>query len=186
MNEFNLKNLIGGSRRQREDAMLPDASSLTSIAGDEPVSLAQRRAARIAESGRNADLYRFARDLQPFSEQLGRDLRAQFAEGDRIAAHRITRRSRRSSRQVRAWRWLAAAACLALVAGLWGTHHYAVTSVAQRGAAMTSTAVKKVPDRIFAAFEDKAVAVSDPQRDDTIFRSDFRSREVATPANPQG
>ncbi len=188
MNEWNLKNLIRGSRQQREDALLPDASSLAALASDEPVSPAECRAARIAESGRNADLYRFARDLQPFSEQLSRDLRTQFAaDGDQAVTHRRIRRSPHSTRFTRPWRWAATAtaACLALVAGLWATHHRSGAHGTPTGVTTASVVGKKVPDRIFAAFNDKTVAVSELHRGDTIFRSDFRSGESG-PRRNQG
>ena len=177
MNERNLDKLIQGNRRMREDdAPLPDAESLAALVGDGPVSSAQRSAARVAESARNAQLYRFARDLQPISEQLSRDLRAQFANAAAPAGHRFGHRLAHHYVQARVWRWTAtaAAASLALVAGLWAVHRYDHRQ--PQLAAVAAAGHKAVPDRIFAAFNDHAVAVGGARHPDLIFRSNFRAQ----------
>lgn len=189
MNERYLSRLFRNSQpTQREDAALPDAASLAALVGDGPVSTAERTAARIAESGRNADLYRFARELQPISAQLSHDLRAQFAATELAAVHHRRRGLREQHRHQRArtWRWAAAtaaAASLALVVGLWTTQHSSGAHHAA-GLTMARTGVNRVPDRIFAAFNDKVLASSQAGHGDEIFRSNFRSEAArSTKAN---
>ena len=171
MNKSFLNKLL--RRRHGKSAELPDAASLAALVADGPVSNAQRARARVAQSPRNADLYRFARDLQPASEQLSRDLRARFAAANAPAGHRFAHRAARGRMQSRVWRWTAsaAAASLVLVAGLWVVHRY--DHQAARSAHTVATG-KTPSDRIFAALNDKMVAVGEPRQGDVIFRSDFR------------
>jgi len=170
MNKSFLNKLL--RRRHGKSAELPDAASLAALVADGPVSNAQRSRARVAQSPRNADLYRFARDLHPLSRQLAGDLRAQFEDSE-IAAHRPRRH--RAVHVRRPWRApvavAAMAASLVVAVALWAWHYRAESGRAL--AAASPEVTTQVPDRIFAALDDRAVATRDVSRGDEIFRSDF-------------
>jgi hypothetical protein len=115
-----------------------------------------------------ADLLRFSRALEPASAQLSADVAAAFDE----ALPGLHRRAlvRRGAARVRRWRGVAAVAATVLaVVGVWTLQRGPLLHAPQTtSTAATSTAV---PDRIFAAFNDSAMAATSAQ--DEIFRDKF-------------
>jgi hypothetical protein len=135
--------------------------------GKSDVASAGRIDAQVASSSARAELARLQRDLEPASAQLSADLAVLFA-ADGNAAHVRNHWSRGTARAPR--RWVAAAALAAsLIAAVafWGVYRAPPAPLA---------AAHALPDRIFAGFDERAVA-SKPGGDE-IFRAEFRSDEI--------
>lgn len=131
---------------------------------------AELLAARLAVSPAHAELARFERELEPLSADLSAALAAAFDIRD-SSAHRRAASSRRATFGSRRWRGAAAlsAALIAAVA-MFNMHRVDVSVTAPPQASARSA------DRIFAAYEDGAIAnASRGSAGDQIFRGEFRS-----------
>ena len=115
-----------------------------------------------------ADLLRFSRALEPASAQLSAGVTKAFDEALPITHRRAL--VRRGAARVRRWRGVAAvAASLMAVVGVWTLQRGQLPQAPQTTTtAATSTAV---PDRIFAAFNDRAMVATSAR--DEIFRDQF-------------
>jgi hypothetical protein len=123
---------------------------------------------------------RFSRDLEPESAQLSADLAAVFASSS-PAVHRRMDKSRRTVAASRRWRGVAAlAASLIAAVAVWSTYRTGIIGdmpTAQNARAVPSTSTPAT-DRIFAAFDDHAMASRAAPAGDEIFRDEFRPDEI--------
>lgn len=178
MNESNKTSLTELYRAHaRNDAALPDADVLVSLArGDYPENL-DAAIAEVAASPLNGKLLHLARDLQPLSIDLSMDLEALLGRSARSGSHRQGRARRALGAQPR-WRVAVAAmaASLIAVAGLWTAHRLQLPS--ESSPATTAQMVQPASDRIFAGFNEKAVATQSTKRGDEIFRGRFLPDEI--------
>jgi hypothetical protein len=172
MSKSGLSNLYRRfTRRQPTATALPRVDTLLALAEGEHGADTESMLADVGRSGLHADLLRFARALSPESARLGVQLEQAFDVP--ATAHR---QGRSSSRNVAARRgWLRAAGALAaglLVAvAVWSfqrSHWLPQTDMA--------ATKQQVPDRIFAALDDKRSAPSN--KGDQIFRADFKSDRI--------
>ena len=142
---------------------------------DDILQLAQLAHAEDAASPLCADLLRFSRELEASSAQLGADVRQAF-EQSTPHTHRRAAPRRAVAAVARRWRGVAAiAASLVALVGAWTVSQPQRT--APSAPSVTRAAVP-VPDRIFAAFDDNAVAAN--ARGDEIFRSRFSSDAISS------
>jgi len=146
------------------DSALPDADTLVTLARGERPADAERIVAEVAQSALQSDLLHFTRALEPASSALSEEIAATFGER---AWH-----SRARPARVAAGRWhnarrigLGLAAAMIAAVAIWSQQHQTVTPAPM---------AKSTPaqDRIFAAFDDKAVANNPP---DQIFNGSFTS-----------
>ncbi|MGA9333102.1 MAG: hypothetical protein WBV39_02375 [Rudaea sp.] len=169
----------------QNDAPLPAADTLVSLAlGDRPIGIAGDAIEQVAASPLNGKLLHLARDLQPLSIDLGMDLEALLGRPARAGSHRQTHVRRAFGAQPR-WRVAAAAmaASLIAVAGLWTAHRLLPSTGATPAVVAQSRAA---PDRIFAGFNDKAVATRGAKRGDEIFRGRFLPDEIFSSRGHEG
>ncbi|MEO8804313.1 MAG: hypothetical protein ABI304_12940 [Rudaea sp.] len=169
------------SRLYREhaqnDAQLPDADVLVSLAlGDRPATT-DDALAQVAASPLNGKLMRLTRDLQPLSIDLSMDLEALLGRSSQFGSHRQTHVRRRVTGTQPRWRFAMAAmaASVIAVAGLW-TAHRLQQSTAMPSAIAVQTQADS--DRIFAGFNEKAVATQNEKHGDEIFRGRFLPDEI--------
>jgi hypothetical protein len=130
-------------------------------------------------SSRDAELMRFSRDLEPASAQLSADLVAVLASSS-SAAHRRTAAPRRVIAASRRWRGVAAlAASLIAAVAVWSTHRTAMIGImpSAQNSTVPSTG-KPASDRIFAAFDEHAMASRAKSAGDEIFRGQFMPDEI--------
>jgi len=133
-------------------------------------------------SSADADLMRFSRDLEPASAQLSADLAAALASSPSVT-HRRASTPRRAVATSRRWRGVAAlAASLIAALAVWSTHR--TFTIGDLPTAQNSPAIIKPPigtsagDRIFAAFDDHAMASRATPATDKIFRGQFMPDEI--------
>jgi hypothetical protein len=158
------------TRRQPVADALPQVDALLALAEGEHGADTERMLADVGRSGLHADLLRLARALAPESARLGVQLEQAFDA--QAAGHR---RSQPLNRHVAPRRgWLRTAGALA--AGL-------LVAVAawtfQRSHVQQADAValqSPVPDRIFAALDEKGSAAN--RKPDQIFRADFKGDRI--------
>ena len=161
MNRPTLANLY--RQATREGSTLPDADALVALARGERPADAERIVAEIAQSALQSDLLHFTRALEPASSAVSEEIAAT------LGARRAHTRGYAAPGRVARGRWRVvrrvgfglAAALIAAVA-MWSQHRPAPAPLAN--AAPTS-------DRIFAAFDDRAIA---KQQADEIFNGAFR------------
>jgi hypothetical protein len=168
MNKPNLSSIF---RSQVETGDVAEIDALLALARGERPADAERVLAQIARSPLNADLLRFARDLESDAAALS----AEFASALRETAgsHRGAGAQRLTHRGVRRWRIGAAlAASLIAAVAVWNVQH--VQKATSMGAPVAQAPVAS--DRIFADLNDGAAA----RGRDEIFRGDFRADEVST------
>jgi hypothetical protein len=132
-------------------------------------------------SSADADLMRFSRELEPASAQLSADLAAAFAASG-SATHRRASAPRRAVAASRRWRGIAAlAASLIVAVAVWSTHRVGIVgdaATAQNSPAMIAPTSNRATDRIFAAFDDHAMASRATPAGDEIFRDKFVPDEI--------
>jgi hypothetical protein len=167
MNKPTLANLY--RQATREDAgLLPDADTLVALANGERPADAERIVAEIAQSALQSDLLHFTRALEPASSALRAELAATFGEDHVRFAHA---RVHVAPARVAAGRWrnlrrvgLGLAAAMIAAVAIWSQQHALVGP---------ATVAKITPseDRIFAAFDERAVAKS---QHDEIFNGSFK------------
>jgi len=165
MSDRDLKNLFRQFAARRQPPV-PDVDGL--------IQLSRLPHAEDAASPLHADLLRFSRELEPVSAQLSIDLAAAFGETNAIVAHRRTAPHRAASAP-RRWRVAvgpAMAASLAVAVVLFAAYRMHAPAA---GSAVTAQAL---PDRIFAAFDERSMAQSKPAAGDEIFRGDFVPDEI--------
>jgi hypothetical protein len=171
MNKPTLANLYRQATRDANGATLPDAETLVALANGERPADAERVVAEVAQSALQSDLLHFTRALEPASAALSAELAATFGERQvpltHGRAHAVPGRMAAGRwRQARRFSIGLAAAIVAAVA-LW-SQQYKTASVITPPA----VASKGVPDRIFAAMNERTLAVR--SQPDKIFRGDFR------------
>lgn len=177
MNESNKKNLTQLYREHaRNDAALPDADSLVSLALGNRSAETDDAIEQVAASPLNGKLLHLTRDLQPLSIDLSMDLEALLGRSYTSVRHRQTHGRRTLGARPR-WRIAVAAmaASLIAVAGLW-TAHRLNQSAETHVAATTHT--QAIPDHIFSGFDEKTVAAHNDKRSDEIFRGRFLPDEI--------
>jgi hypothetical protein len=132
----------------------------------------------VAISSADADLMRFSGELEPASAQLSADLAEAFASSTPVA-HRLANTSRRAVAASRRRRGVAAlAASLIAAVAVWSAHRSASIGdmpVAQNNSAAPHSAAV---DRIFAAFDEHAMASRGAPAGDEIFRGQFLQDEI--------
>ncbi len=132
----------------------------------------------VAISSADADLMRFSRELEQASTQLSADLAEAFASSTPVA-HRRANTSRRVVAASRRRRGFAAlAASLIAAVAMWSAHRSA--SIGEIPVAQNNPAAAHSPavDRIFAAFDDHAMASRAAPAGDEIFRGQFVPDEI--------
>lgn len=132
----------------------------------------------VAISSSDADLMRFSRELEPVSAQLSADLAEAFASSMPVA-HRRANVSRRAVAASRRWRGIAAlAASLIAAVAVWGVHRS--VTISDMPLAQNNPAATQAPadDRIFAAFDEHAMASRLAPASDEIFRGQFVPDEI--------
>ena len=121
-------------------------------------------------------MYRFSRELEPTSAQLSADLAAAF-ESSPSAAHRRAGTSRHAVAGSRRWRGVAAlAASLVVAFAIYNTQR-TENANEEMQTARVPAATAPTNDRIFAAFDEHALAAS-RNRGDEIFRGEFVTDEI--------
>ena len=147
------------------DSAVPEADTLLALARGERPADVERIVAEVAQSALQSDLLHFTRALEPASGALSEEIAAMF--GERVAHPRA-----RMAPRVAAGRWHNArrvgfglAAAMVAAVAIWSQQHKVVdpASVAKTTPAQ---------DRIFAAFDESAVAKNQP---DQIFNGSFKS-----------
>ena len=135
----------------------------------------------VATSSADADLMRFSRELEPASAQLSADLAAAFASSTPLA-HRRADTSRRAVAASRRRRGVAAlAASLIAAVAVWSAHRSITIGdmpVAQNNPGVIAPKSASGADRIFAAFDEHAVASRAMPAGDEIFRDKFVPDEI--------
>jgi len=169
MTKSTLANLYRQATRNTASSALPDADVLIALARGERPADAERVVAEVAQSALQSDLLHFARALEPASSALSEELAAVLGDVRTPAPHPRTHAvpSRVAAGRKPVWRRIAVGLAAALVAGvaLWTQQH-------RVNQPMPVAKTAPVPDRIFAAFDDRAVASK--AKGDQIFRGDFR------------
>ena len=167
------------------DAALPDADVLVALALGESAENADDAIAQVAASPLNGKLLHFARDLQSSSIDLGMDMEVLLGGPARGASHRQTRSRRAFGAQPR-WRIAVAsmAASLIAIAGLWSAHRQQQYAAGAHPAVAVQT--QTASDRIFAGFNEKAVAAKTEKRGDEIFRGRFLPDEIFSSRGHEG
>jgi len=169
MNKKTLANLYRQATRDAAGSAVPDGDTLVALARGERPADVERIVTEVAQSALQSDLLHFTRALEPASSALSEEVSAMFGEAHGRAAHT---RTRIPTARVAAGRWRnvrrvgagLAAAMIAAVA-IWSQQH--------KGTDPASVAkATPVQDRIFAAFDDRAVAKNQP---DQIFNGSFKS-----------
>ena len=134
----------------------------------------------VAISSTDADLMRFSRELEPASAQLSAGLAEALASSTPVA-HRRADTSRRAVAVSRRRRGVAAlAASLIAVVAVWGAHRSVTIGdmpVAQNNPGVIAPTSASAVDRIFAAFDEHAMASRAPVSDE-IFRGQFTPDEI--------
>lgn len=139
---------------------------------DDVLQLARLAHAEDAASPLCADLLRFSRELEATSAQLSTDVTLAFEQAT-PDTHRHAAARRAVAAGARRWRGVAAiAASLVAVIGVWTLQKHATTAPAMPVTAV----VAPVKDRIFAAFDDRAVVAN--AQADVIFRDQFSSDRI--------
>jgi hypothetical protein len=130
-------------------------------------------------SSADADLMRFSRDLEPASAQLSADLAAAFASSP-SAVHRRAGMPRRAVAASRRWRGVAAlAASLIAALAVWSSHRTGtIGDMPTAQNVRAPSASTPATDRIFAAFDDQAMASRAKPAGDEIFRGQFVPDEI--------
>jgi hypothetical protein len=146
------------------DSAVPDVDTLAALARGERPADAERVVAEVAQSALQSDLLHFTRALEPASSALSEEIAAMFGER---AAHPRARTAR-----VAAGRWrnarrvgLGLAAAMIAAVAIWSQQHTVV-------APTPSAKITPAQDRIFAAFDDRAMVKNQP---DQIFNGSFKS-----------
>jgi hypothetical protein len=140
----------------------------------------------VTVSSADADLMRFSRELEPASAQLSADLAEALASSTPVAHRRAdTSRANTSRRAVAASRRrrgvAALAASLIAAVALWSAHRSFTIGdmpVAQNNPAVTAPKNAPAADRIFAAFDEHAMASRAAPASDEIFRGRFMPDEI--------
>ena len=160
MNKPTLANLY--RQATREGSTLPDADTLVALARGERPADAERIVAEIAQSALQSDLLHFTRALEPASSAFSTEIAATLGErAAHVRRHAASRAAAGRWRTVRRVGFGLAAALIVAVA-MWPQHKPDPAPLAKAAADS---------DRIFAAFDDRAVA---KQRTDEIFNGSFR------------
>ena len=172
MTKPTLANLYRKATRDAAGSALPDADILLALARGERPADAERIVTEVAQSALQSDLLHFTRALEPASTALATELAATFSadEFERTVHRRVQPRPDRGA----AGRWrnlrrIAAGVAAAMIVGvaLW---------TQQQKSEPAPVAATAAPDRIFAAFDDSAVASK--TKPDQIFRGDFLPDEI--------
>lgn len=136
----------------------------------------------VAISSADADLMRFSRELDPVSAQLSADLADAFASSTPVAHSRTNTSSRRAVAASRRRRGVAAlAASLIAAVAVWSAHRSITIGdmpVAQNNPGVIAPTSASAADRIFAAFDEHAMASRAPPAGDEIFRGQFVPDEI--------
>ena len=166
------------------DAGLPDAQTLVSVALGDRRANADQAIEQVTASPLNGQLLHLTRDLQPLSIDLSMDLEALLGRDKQFGRHRQTHARRATGAQQR-WRVAVAAmaASLIAVAGLWTAHRLNQSAETHMAAA---TQTQAAPDRIFAGFHEKSVAAQNETRSDEIFRARFVPDEIFNSSKGNG
>ena len=167
MTKPTLANLYRKATRDAAGAALPDADILLALARGERPADAERIVTEVAQSALQSDLLHFTRALEPASTALATDLADAFSADE--FARTVHRRVQPRPARAAAGRWrnlrrIAAGVAAAMIVGvaLWTQQHE--TSPAP-------VAATAAPDRIFAAFDERALAGKN--QSDEIFNGSF-------------
>ena len=152
-----------------------DADTLVRFAAGEFSADAHAEiAARLAALPGQDAVVRLLAELQPDSARLAASITAADAPHQRVSRH-ISRHAIHAPRARRGLRWLAAAAVLVAVAGLWSAHHVIALEGMPAVVASPNAALPQVDDGIFGSGMDGRIAATSHD-DDVIFRATFPTR----------
>jgi hypothetical protein len=166
MNKPNLSEIFRSGTRNADGVL--DADAIIALANGQSTTDADG----INASAAHRDLIRFARELETESAALSSDVTAALRAAQ--PAHRRNSTSQRATHGQRHWRIASAlAASFVAAIAIWSSHR--ITSDAHQS---HLTASVQSSDRIFTAFDDRAMANNVKRGDDHIFRNDFRPDEI--------
>jgi len=169
MTKPTLANLYRKATRDAAGSALPDTDVLFALARGERPANAERIVAEVAQSALQSDLLHFTRALEPASTALAAELAATF-NADEFARTVHTRVQPRPARAA-AGRWrslrrVVAGMAAAIIVGvaLW---------TQQQKSDPAPVAATAAPDRIFAAFDERALVGKN--QSDEIFNGSFHA-----------
>ena len=177
MNKPTLANLYRHATRDAAGTALPDADGLVALARGERPADAERIVAEIAQSALQSDLLHFTRALEPATNALSAEMAATFGEDRMRLSHtrRYVPRERAASGRWRNARRVGfgVAAAMIVAVTIWSQQHrvgVAPAPIVEAGPAQ---------DRIFAAFDERAVANN---QGDEIFNGSFKDDVIFRPS----
>lgn len=176
MNKPTLSEIYCDGMRQRAADAALDADTIVAIASGDAAARPDHKSmvamrVPLQSDSIQADLIRFARDLQPLSATLGADMST--ALRDSSARHRRPFVTARATHGARRWRVASAiAASLLAVVAIWN-----VQRVNHGDPTVAKAPARNGSDRIFSGFEDRAMA-NNGRASDEIFNSSQRGDEI--------